>query len=199
MDSILYALRKVSLRGSIRPSLYRVKNDRGMSIFLWSWCRSCRLKIWLRFFSTKKREEAAVTGQTSLSAMGPRRKTLTKRRSLCCRWGKMASSSNSALFSSVVSRPVRSLISSSWDTVKTPTLNIFLFLVTTAKLIGELHNNQRSATNSCPRSAYSFVSFLLRQYYQPCDSYSAYRWGAVNKKKSVKTSSWRYKFNPLCL
>jgi hypothetical protein len=48
-----------------------------MSIFLWSWCCSCFLKIWLKFFSTRKREEAAVTWQFSLSAMGPRRKTLT--------------------------------------------------------------------------------------------------------------------------
>ncbi len=106
MERTLYALRKVSLRGSITLSLWRVKYDGGMSICLWSLCRSCRLKIWLKFFSTRKREEQAVTGQTILSTIGPRRKFLTKRRSLCCRWGKMARSSKSALFSSVVSRPV---------------------------------------------------------------------------------------------
>ncbi len=35
-DSTLYALRKVSLRGSARPSLWQVEYDGGMLIFLCS-------------------------------------------------------------------------------------------------------------------------------------------------------------------
>jgi hypothetical protein len=40
-------------------------------------------------------------------------------------------------------------------------LNIFPFPVTTAKLIGELYNNRRSASHGCPRFAYSFVFLML--------------------------------------
>jgi hypothetical protein len=42
-------------------------------------------------------------------------------------------------------------------------LNIFLFPVSTAKLIGAFYNNRQSAANSCPRFAYSFVSLMLLQ------------------------------------
>jgi hypothetical protein len=78
-------------------------------------------------------------------------------------------------------------------------LNIFPFLVSTAKLIGDFYNNRRSAANSYPHFAYFFVSLLLRQYYLSCDSYSANRRSAANKKKSLKTLYWRCKFVLLCL
>jgi hypothetical protein len=67
-------------------------------------------------------------------------------------------------------------------------LNIFPFPVRTAKLIGDSYNNRRSAANSYPHFAYSFISLMLRQYYLSCDSYSTNRQRAANKKKSVKTS-----------
>jgi hypothetical protein len=54
-------------------------------------------------------------------------------------------------------------------------LNIFLFPVTTAKLIGELFNNRRSAALRCPRFAYSLVFLPPRQYYWYCDSCAANR------------------------
>jgi hypothetical protein len=65
-------------------------------------------------------------------------------------------------------------------------LNIFPFPVGTAKLKGEFYNNRQSAANSYPRFAYSFVSFMLRQYYRLCDSYSANRRSAANKKNPRK-------------
>ncbi len=54
-------------------------------------------------------------------------------------------------------------------------LNIFMFPVSTAKLIGDFYNNRRSTANSCLRFAYSFVSLMLCQYYLSCDTYSANR------------------------
>jgi hypothetical protein len=48
------------------------------------------------------------------------------------------------------------------------------------------YNNRRSAANSFPRFAYSFVVLMLRQYYWWCDSYSANRRSAANIKKSAK-------------
>ncbi len=78
-------------------------------------------------------------------------------------------------------------------------LNTFPFPVSKAKLLGDFYNNMRSAANLCPRFAYSFVSFMLRQYYWRCDSYSASRRSAANKKKSVKTFNWRCKFAALRL
>ncbi len=77
-------------------------------------------------------------------------------------------------------------------------LNIFPFPVTTAKLTGEFFNNRRSMANRCPRFAYSFVSFMLRQYYWSCDSYCASRRSAANKKKSAKTFNWHCEFVVLC-
>jgi hypothetical protein len=65
-------------------------------------------------------------------------------------------------------------------------LNIFPFLVSTAKLLGDFYNNRRSAANSCPRFAYFFVFLMLRQYYWRCDSYSANRRSTANIKKSAK-------------
>jgi hypothetical protein len=62
-------------------------------------------------------------------------------------------------------------------------LNIFSFPVTTAKFIGELQNNRRSAAQRYLGFAYSFVSLKLRQHYWRCDSYSAYRRSAANVKK----------------
>jgi hypothetical protein len=44
-------------------------------------------------------------------------------------------------------------------------LNIFPFPVSTAKFVGEFYNNRRSATNRCPRFAYSLVSLMLSKYY----------------------------------
>ncbi len=73
-------------------------------------------------------------------------------------------------------------------------LNIFPFPVTTVKLLGEFYNNRRSAANRCPRFAYSFVSFMLPQYYWSCNSYCASRRSAANKKKSAKTFNWRCEF-----
>jgi hypothetical protein len=73
-------------------------------------------------------------------------------------------------------------------------LNIFPFPVTIAKLLGEFYTNRRSAANRCLRFAYSFVSFMLRQYYWSCDSYSTSRRSAENKKKSAKTFDWRCEF-----
>jgi hypothetical protein len=70
-------------------------------------------------------------------------------------------------------------------------LNIFPFPVTTAKLIGELCNNRRSAAHGCPRFAYSFVLLILRQYYWRCDSCAANRRSAANNKKSAKSTYWR--------
>jgi hypothetical protein len=88
------------------------------------------------------------------------------------------------------------------------TLNI-LFLVTTAKLIGEFYNNRRSAVHGCPRFAYSFVFLMLRQYYWRCDPFSANRRSAANKKNlrklligaanSLHFAYWRSEGAPLCL
>jgi hypothetical protein len=61
-------------------------------------------------------------------------------------------------------------------------LNIFPFPVSTAKLIGDLYNNRRSAANGYLRFAYSFVSLMLRQYYLSCNSYSTNRRSVANKK-----------------
>jgi hypothetical protein len=65
-------------------------------------------------------------------------------------------------------------------------LNIFPFLVTTAKLIGEFYNKRRSVAHGCPRFAYSFVFVMLRQYYWRCDLFSAKRRSAANKKNPRK-------------
>jgi hypothetical protein len=62
-------------------------------------------------------------------------------------------------------------------------LNIFPFPVSTAKLLGDFYNKWRSAANVCPRFAYSFVFFMLRQYFWRYDSYSANRRSAANIKK----------------
>jgi hypothetical protein len=62
-------------------------------------------------------------------------------------------------------------------------LNIFLFLVNTAKLLGDFYNNRRSTANSCPHFPYSFIFLMLRQYYLSCDSYSANRRSTANIKK----------------
>ncbi len=78
-------------------------------------------------------------------------------------------------------------------------VNIFPFPVTTAKLIGEFYNNRRSAADRCPRFAYSFVSFMLHQYYWSCDSYCVSRRSAANNKKSAKTFNWCCEFVALCL
>ncbi len=72
-------------------------------------------------------------------------------------------------------------------------LNIFPFQVCTAKLIGEFYNNRQSAANRCPRFAYPFVSHMLRQYYQCCDSYSANRRSAANMQNPRKSSYWSCK------
>ncbi len=44
-------------------------------------------------------------------------------------------------------------------------LHIFPFPVSTEKIFGDFYNNRRSAANSFPRLAYSFVVLMLRQYY----------------------------------
>jgi hypothetical protein len=75
-------------------------------------------------------------------------------------------------------------------------LNIFPFPVSTEKILGNFYNNRRSAANSFPRFAYSFVVLMLRQYYWRWDSYSANRRSAANIKKSAKTSYWLYEFAP---
>jgi hypothetical protein len=78
-------------------------------------------------------------------------------------------------------------------------LNIFPFPVSTAKLIGEIYNNRRSAAKRCPRFAYSFVALMLRQYYWRCDSYSANRRSPANIKNPRKYSYWRCESAPLRL
>jgi hypothetical protein len=78
-------------------------------------------------------------------------------------------------------------------------LNIFPFPVSTAKLLGNLYNNRRSAAKSYPRFAYSFVFLMLRQYYWRCDPFSANRRSAANFKKSAKTSYRRCEFAALRL
>jgi hypothetical protein len=78
-------------------------------------------------------------------------------------------------------------------------LNIFLFPVTIAKLIGKFYNNRRSAAHGCPHFAYSFVFHMLRPYCWRCDPFSANRQSAANKKKSAKTSYWRCEFAALRL
>ncbi len=64
--------------------------------------------------------------------------------------------------------------------------NIFPFPVSTAKLLGDFYYNRRSAGNSFPRFAYSFVFLMLHQYYWSCDSYSANRRSAANIKNLQK-------------
>jgi hypothetical protein len=88
-------------------------------------------------------------------------------------------------------------------------LNINLFPVTTAKLLGELYNNRRSAVQRHPRFAYSFMSLLLPQCYWRCNSYSAYKRNAANRKNpeifgigaaNVPHFTYRHdKYAPLCL
>jgi hypothetical protein len=63
--------------------------------------------------------------------------------------------------------------------------------VSTAKLLVDFYNYRRSAVNHYQCFAYAFVFLMLLQYYWPCDSYSANRRSAA-KKKSAKTSYWRY-------
>jgi hypothetical protein len=60
-------------------------------------------------------------------------------------------------------------------------LNIFPFPVSTAKLLGDFYINRRSAANSQPRFAYSFVFLMLRQYYWRYDSYSANKRSELQK------------------
>ncbi len=62
-------------------------------------------------------------------------------------------------------------------------LNIFPFLVSTAKLLDDFYNNIRRVANSFPCFAYSFVFLMLLLYYLSCDSYSAYRRSLANIKK----------------
>jgi hypothetical protein len=54
-------------------------------------------------------------------------------------------------------------------------LNLVLFLLSTDKLLGEFCYNRQSAVNTFPRFAYSFVFFILRQYYWRHNFYSTYR------------------------
>jgi hypothetical protein len=77
--------------------------------------------------------------------------------------------------------------------------NIFPFLVSTAQLIGDFYDNRQSAANSYLRFAYSFVSRMMSQYNWSCDSFSANRRSAANKKKSAKTSNWHCEFAALHL
>ncbi len=67
-------------------------------------------------------------------------------------------------------------------------LNMIPFPVSTAKLAGNFYN-KRSAANRCPSFAYSFVSFMLHQYYWCCFLYSTSRRNGANKKNSAKTSN----------
>jgi hypothetical protein len=71
--------------------------------------------------------------------------------------------------------------------------------ISTAKLLGNFYNNRQSAANSFLRFAYSFVFFMLHQYYWRCDLFSANRQSAANKKISAKTSYWRCEFATLLL
>jgi hypothetical protein len=41
-------------------------------------------------------------------------------------------------------------------------VNVFLFLVSMAKLIGNFYNNRQSVANRCLRFAYSSFSLMLR-------------------------------------
>jgi hypothetical protein len=67
------------------------------------------------------------------------------------------------------------------------------------KLLGDLYNNRRSAANSFPQFAYSFVFLMLHQYYWSCDSYSADRRSPAKKKNFAKTSYLRSEFTLLLL
>jgi hypothetical protein len=78
-------------------------------------------------------------------------------------------------------------------------LNVFPFPVSKAKLLGEFYTNRRSAVNRCPRFTYSFVFFMLRQYYWRYDSYSANRRSAANMKNPRKFYYWRCEFAALRL
>ncbi len=60
-------------------------------------------------------------------------------------------------------------------------LDIFPFPVSTAKLIGNLCNNRRSAAQRYPGFTYSVVFLMLRQYYWCCDSYVANTVGGVRR------------------
>ncbi len=72
--------------------------------------------------------------------------------------------------------------------------NIFLILVTTAKLNSDFWTNRQSAAKSFLPFAYSFVSFMLRRYYWRCDFYSAYRQSAMNYKNPQIFVYWNCKF-----
>ncbi len=78
-------------------------------------------------------------------------------------------------------------------------LNVFLFLFSKAKFLGDFRTNWQSAANCFSHFTYSFVSLRQRQYYWCCDFYFAKRQSVVNKKKSVKLSYWRFEFTPLRL
>ncbi len=65
-------------------------------------------------------------------------------------------------------------------------IHIFPLLVSTAKFIGEVYNNRRSAVNQCPGFAYPFVFLMLRQYCWHCDLYSANRTKRGEYEKSSK-------------
>ena len=78
-------------------------------------------------------------------------------------------------------------------------LTIFPFPVSTEKILGDFYNNRRSAANSFPRFAYSFVVLMLRQYYWRCDSHSANRRSTANMKNPRKSYYWRYEFAALRL
>jgi hypothetical protein len=73
-------------------------------------------------------------------------------------------------------------------------LNIFPFLVTTAKLLGEFYNNRRSAENRCPRFAYSFVSLCCANTIGPAIRTAPVGKAQRIKKKSAKTFNWHCEF-----